>query len=74
MLYVYIAALPVSFLLFILLMFWQVVGLGESGRAAARLALARGASVLAIDKNEQLVALEVCLIMIGLSEKTVLFI
>ncbi|XP_029118664.2 uncharacterized protein [Elaeis guineensis] len=35
-----------------------VVGLGESGRAAARLALVRGASVLAIDKNEQLVPLE----------------
>lgn len=35
-----------------------VVGLGVSGRAATRLALARGASVLAIDKNEQLVPLE----------------
>ncbi|KAG1326778.1 UDP-N-acetylmuramoylalanine--D-glutamate ligase-like [Cocos nucifera] len=35
-----------------------VVGLGKSGRAAARLALVRGASVLAIDKNEQLVPLE----------------
>lgn len=35
-----------------------VVGLGASGRSAARLALARGASVLAIDKNEKLVPLE----------------
>ncbi|XP_038983816.1 UDP-N-acetylmuramoylalanine--D-glutamate ligase-like isoform X2 [Phoenix dactylifera] len=35
-----------------------VVGLGASGRAAARLALARGACVLAIDKNEELVPLE----------------
>lgn len=35
-----------------------VVGLGASGRAAAKLALARGASVLAVDKNEQLVPLE----------------
>ncbi|WOK98132.1 hypothetical protein Cni_G06842 [Canna indica] len=35
-----------------------VVGLGASGRAAAKLALSRGASVVAIDKNEQLVPLE----------------
>ncbi|MCL7024019.1 hypothetical protein MKW94_005867 [Papaver nudicaule] len=35
-----------------------VVGLGASGRSAARLALVRGASVLAIDKNENLVPLE----------------
>ncbi|XP_058071555.1 uncharacterized protein LOC131220745 isoform X2 [Magnolia sinica] len=35
-----------------------VVGLGISGRAAVRLALARGASVVAIDRNEQLVPLE----------------
>ncbi|KAM0942515.1 putative UDP-N-acetylmuramoyl-L-alanine--D-glutamate ligase [Dioscorea sansibarensis] len=35
-----------------------VVGLGNSGRAAIDLALARGASVLAIDKNEQLMPLE----------------
>ncbi|XP_073000782.1 uncharacterized protein [Typha latifolia] len=35
-----------------------VVGLGASGRSAARLALARGASVLAIDRNEQVVPLE----------------
>nr|CAD1831343.1 unnamed protein product [Ananas comosus var. bracteatus] len=33
-------------------------GLGASGRSAARLALARGASVLAVDKNEELVPLE----------------
>lgn len=38
----------------------QVVGLGISGRAAVRLALARGAAVLAIDRNEKLVPLEVC--------------
>ncbi|PKA62897.1 hypothetical protein AXF42_Ash018891 [Apostasia shenzhenica] len=31
-----------------------VIGLGISGKAATRLALARGASVLAIDKDEQL--------------------
>jgi UDP-N-acetylmuramoylalanine-D-glutamate ligase len=37
----------------------QVIGLGKSGRAAARLALARGASVLAIDQNENLGPLEV---------------
>lgn len=37
----------------------QVLGLGVSGRAAARLALARGASVLAIDSNESLLPLEV---------------
>eukprot|EP00268_Persea_americana_P067508 TRINITY_DN9304_c0_g1_i14.p1 TRINITY_DN9304_c0_g1~~TRINITY_DN9304_c0_g1_i14.p1 ORF type:complete len:474 (+),score=110.05 TRINITY_DN9304_c0_g1_i14:318-1739(+) len=36
----------------------QVVGLGISGRAAVRLALARGAAVLAIDRNEKLVPLE----------------
>ncbi|XP_062167492.1 uncharacterized protein LOC133873753 isoform X2 [Alnus glutinosa] len=35
-----------------------VIGLGKSGRAAARLALARGASVLAIDQNENLGPLE----------------
>ncbi|PIA53652.1 hypothetical protein AQUCO_00900315v1 [Aquilegia coerulea] len=35
-----------------------VVGLGVSGRSAAKLALARGASVIAIDKNENLVPLE----------------
>ncbi|XP_064955467.1 uncharacterized protein LOC103973737 isoform X1 [Musa acuminata AAA Group] len=35
-----------------------VVGLGVSGRAAVKLALSRGASVLAIDKNEQMVPLE----------------
>eukprot|EP00268_Persea_americana_P067505 TRINITY_DN9304_c0_g1_i10.p1 TRINITY_DN9304_c0_g1~~TRINITY_DN9304_c0_g1_i10.p1 ORF type:complete len:150 (+),score=37.12 TRINITY_DN9304_c0_g1_i10:116-565(+) len=35
-----------------------VVGLGISGRAAVRLALARGAAVLAIDRNEKLVPLE----------------
>ncbi|XP_020109781.1 uncharacterized protein LOC109725119 [Ananas comosus] len=35
-----------------------VIGLGASGRSAARLALARGASVLAVDKNEELVPLE----------------
>lgn len=35
-----------------------VVGLGKSGRAATRLALARGASVLAIDQNEMLGPLE----------------
>ncbi|KAF8365087.1 hypothetical protein HHK36_032909 [Tetracentron sinense] len=36
----------------------QVVGLGKSGRAAARLALVRGASVIAIDRNENLAPLE----------------
>ncbi|KAH7660331.1 UDP-N-acetylmuramoylalanine-D-glutamate ligase MurD protein [Dioscorea alata] len=35
-----------------------VVGLGNSGWAAVDLALARGASVLAIDKNEQFMPLE----------------
>ncbi|KAL5708254.1 hypothetical protein ACHQM5_019071 [Ranunculus cassubicifolius] len=35
-----------------------VVGLSKSGRAAAKLALIRGASVLAVDKNENLVPLE----------------
>ncbi|KAJ4970887.1 hypothetical protein NE237_003986 [Protea cynaroides] len=35
-----------------------VVGLGVSGRAAARLAIARGASVLAIDRNENMAHLE----------------
>ncbi|KAL9411889.1 hypothetical protein AB3S75_045484 [Citrus x aurantiifolia] len=35
-----------------------VIGLGKSGRAAARLALARGASVLAIDQNHNLDHLE----------------
>ncbi|KAL5975999.1 hypothetical protein ACLOJK_020329 [Asimina triloba] len=35
-----------------------VVGLGISGRAAARLALARGASVIAIDSNKHLIPLE----------------
>lgn len=37
----------------------KVIGLGKSGVAAARLALARGASVLAIDQNEYLDPLEV---------------
>ncbi|XVE96038.1 hypothetical protein REPUB_Repub02eG0187000 [Reevesia pubescens] len=35
-----------------------VVGLGKSGKAAARLALARGASVIGIDQNENLSLLE----------------
>ncbi|KAF3442599.1 hypothetical protein FNV43_RR16515 [Rhamnella rubrinervis] len=35
-----------------------VIGLGKSGQAAARLALARGASVVAIDRNENLSLLE----------------
>ncbi|XP_031280240.1 uncharacterized protein LOC116138694 [Pistacia vera] len=35
-----------------------VIGLGKSGRAAAKLALARGASVLAIDQNQNLRPLE----------------
>ncbi|OMO70146.1 hypothetical protein COLO4_28736 [Corchorus olitorius] len=35
-----------------------VVGLGKSGKAAARLALARGASVIGIDQNENLGLLE----------------
>ncbi|KAF3976315.1 hypothetical protein CMV_000490 [Castanea mollissima] len=35
-----------------------IIGLGKSGRAAARLALARGASVLAIDENKNLGRLE----------------
>ncbi|MQL93587.1 hypothetical protein Taro_026245 [Colocasia esculenta] len=35
-----------------------VVGLGKSGRSAARLALARGAAVLAVDGNEKMVPLE----------------
>ncbi|KAH7557314.1 hypothetical protein JRO89_XS11G0116800 [Xanthoceras sorbifolium] len=35
-----------------------VIGLGKSGRAAARLALARGASVVAIDQNQSLPPLE----------------
>uniref|UniRef100_A0A2N9GJ94 Uncharacterized protein n=1 Tax=Fagus sylvatica TaxID=28930 RepID=A0A2N9GJ94_FAGSY len=35
-----------------------IIGLGTSGRAAARLALARGASVLAIDQNKNLGLLE----------------
>ncbi|XVE61216.1 hypothetical protein DITRI_Ditri06bG0021400 [Diplodiscus trichospermus] len=35
-----------------------VVGLGKSGKAAARLALARGASVIGIDQNEKLSLLE----------------
>nr|XP_023875769.1 uncharacterized protein LOC111988210 isoform X5 [Quercus suber]XP_023875770.1 uncharacterized protein LOC111988210 isoform X5 [Quercus suber] len=35
-----------------------IIGLGKSGRAAARLALARGASVLAIDENKNLGLLE----------------
>ncbi|KAL5993983.1 hypothetical protein ACLOJK_038340 [Asimina triloba] len=49
-------------LLLYMLMFiawtFQVVGLGISGRAAARLALARGASVIAIDSNKHLIPLE----------------
>ncbi|XP_031487690.1 uncharacterized protein LOC116255802 isoform X5 [Nymphaea colorata] len=36
-----------------------ILGLGASGKAAAELALARGASVLAIDRNENLLPLEV---------------
>ncbi|XP_077254203.1 uncharacterized protein LOC143893117 isoform X2 [Tasmannia lanceolata] len=35
-----------------------VIGLGVSGRAAVKLALARGASVIAVDKNKQLLPLE----------------
>ncbi|KAG9450243.1 hypothetical protein H6P81_010208 [Aristolochia fimbriata] len=35
-----------------------VIGLGTSGRAAARLALERGANVVAIDKNQDLVSFE----------------
>ncbi|KAH9302209.1 hypothetical protein KI387_013792, partial [Taxus chinensis] len=35
-----------------------VLGLGVSGRAAARLALARGATVVAVDSNESLIPLE----------------
>ncbi|KAF9596003.1 hypothetical protein IFM89_006930 [Coptis chinensis] len=35
-----------------------VVGLGVSGRSAAKLALTRGASVIAVDKNENLIPLE----------------
>eukprot|EP01018_Ginkgo_biloba_P032909 Gb_35635 [translate_table: standard] len=35
-----------------------VLGLGASGRAATRLALARGATVVAIDSNESLIPLE----------------
>ncbi|XP_068637685.1 uncharacterized protein [Aristolochia californica] len=35
-----------------------VIGLGVCGRAAARLALARGANVVAFDKNQHLVPLE----------------
>ncbi|XP_034694235.1 UDP-N-acetylmuramoylalanine--D-glutamate ligase-like isoform X2 [Vitis riparia] len=35
-----------------------VIGLGKSGRAATKLALARGASVIAIDQNENLSLLE----------------
>lgn len=37
----------------------QVVGLGVSGKAAARLALARGASVVGFDQDESLRSLEV---------------
>ncbi|PON58126.1 UDP-N-acetylmuramoylalanine-D-glutamate ligase [Parasponia andersonii] len=37
---------------------FHVIGLGKSGRAAVRLALARGASVVAIDQNENLGLLE----------------
>lgn len=40
-------------------MFLQVIGLGKSGKAAARLALARGASVVAIDQNKNVGLLEV---------------
>lgn len=36
-----------------------VLGLGASGRAAAQLALARGASVVAVDNNRSLIPLEV---------------
>ncbi|XP_020579324.1 uncharacterized protein LOC110023984 [Phalaenopsis equestris] len=35
-----------------------VIGLGISGKAATRLALARGASVIGIDRNEQLIPFE----------------
>ncbi|KAG0455693.1 hypothetical protein HPP92_023481 [Vanilla planifolia] len=35
-----------------------VIGLGISGKAATKLALARGASVVAVDKNEQLLPFE----------------
>ena len=42
---------------------FQVIGLGKSGRAATKLALARGASVIAIDQNENLSLLKVhCLL------------
>ncbi|RVW46963.1 UDP-N-acetylmuramoylalanine--D-glutamate ligase [Vitis vinifera] len=37
---------------------FNVIGLGKSGRAATKLALARGASVIAIDQNENLSLLE----------------
>ncbi|XAR69430.1 UDP-N-acetylmuramoyl-L-alanine--D-glutamate ligase [Bertholletia excelsa] len=37
---------------------WEVIGLGKAGIAAARLALVGGASVLAIDQNEDLEPLE----------------
>ncbi|KAK8914114.1 hypothetical protein KSP39_PZI024131 [Platanthera zijinensis] len=36
----------------------SVIGLGISGKAATRLALVRGASVLAFDRDEQLIPLE----------------
>jgi UDP-N-acetylmuramoylalanine-D-glutamate ligase len=36
-----------------------VMGLGASGRAAARLAVARGAKVIGVDMNEKTVPLEV---------------
>ena len=36
-----------------------VMGLGASGRAAARLAVARGAMVIGVDSNEKATPLEV---------------
>lgn len=48
----------------------QVVGLGVSGRAAVKLALARGADVVALDSNPLYLPLEVsqfCLHAIGRS-------
>lgn len=45
----------------------QVIGLGKSGRSAVKLALARGASVVAIDQNENLGFLEVLLLLLCIS-------
>lgn len=42
----------------------QVVGLGASGRAAVKLALARGADVVALDSNPACLPLEVGLLII----------